>query len=206
MRVKANLVGFLAVLIFASSPLARPASEPNVLKMISRELSKLKSVVAVFRQKVPLAGTGVVREAEGKLYFVSGLGSRWDYISPAFQTFIVMEDRVYYREGKEGDYEETRIPPETLRLFQTLIGGDALLETLFTQGRVKIDEDGLCDVELIPLGKVKRVAKRVIMTWDAKGKTVRKIAIYGTSGLSNLIVFEKVEKNAPVPHSLFELR
>ncbi|RMG58749.1 MAG: outer membrane lipoprotein carrier protein LolA [Deltaproteobacteria bacterium] len=183
-----------------------PALTGGVFEKIESELSRLLTVKARFEQEVPLPGTGVTRRATGHVYVSRSEGSLWDYESPTPQAYLILGDKVYFREGKEGEFRETRVPAEATRLFEVLLGGRGKLSDLMMAGRDKIDDSGRVELELIPRGEMERAAKKVVVLWDPRARVVEEVSVYSPAGLTNRVRFFDVEKNVPIPEVLFRIR
>lgn len=177
--------------------------EDEVIDEIEEGYDIVSSVSGTFEQVMPLQGMGITREASGLFYIQKPGKSRWEYLDPVKQVFIVDGENLFYKKEKEEGYRRSRIDGQLVGIFNVLLGGEGDFRELFTYSRVKIDGKNYAEVELIPQGKFRRDVKRVVLTWNRKSKLIEELTIFSLTGASNSLSFKNVEVNSPIPPSLF---
>ncbi len=177
--------------------------EDEVIDEIEEGYDIVSSVSGTFEQVMPLQGMGITREASGLFYIQKPGKSRWEYLDPVKQVFIVDGENLFYKKEKEEGYRRSRIDGQLVGIFNVLLGGEGDFRELFTYSRVKIDGKNYAEVELIPQGKFRRDVKRVVLTWNRKSKLIEELTIFSLTGASNTLSFKNVEVNSPIPPSLF---
>jgi outer membrane lipoprotein carrier protein len=195
------LTALSVILITVVSGAGHP--EDEVIDEIEGGYDIVSSVSGTFEQVMPLQGMGITREASGLFYIQKPGKSRWEYLDPVKQVFIVDGENLFYKKEKDESYRRSRIDGQLVGIFNVLLGGEGDLRELFTYSRVKIDGKDYAEVELIPQGKFRRDVKRVVLTWNRKSKLIEELTIFSLTGASNTLLFKNVEVNAPIPPSLF---
>lgn len=195
------LIALCVIIITVVTEAGHP--EDEVIDEIEEGYDIVSSVSGTFEQVMPLQGMGITREASGLFYIQKPGKSRWEYLDPVKQVFIVDGENLFYKKEKEEGYRRSRIDGQLVGIFNVLLGGEGDFRELFTYSRVKIDGKNYAEVELIPQGKFRRDVKRVVLTWNRKSKLIEELTIFSLTGASNTLSFKNVEVNSPIPPSLF---
>ncbi|NIO16808.1 MAG: hypothetical protein GTN70_07390 [Deltaproteobacteria bacterium] len=193
-------------LLYLASPALATSEGSEVIAEIERRYRTVTSISGEFNQVMPLEGMGITREARGVFYIKKPGKSRWEYAEPVRQVFIVNGEFLYFKKEKDESFRETKISAHLIGIYNVLLGGEGNLPELFEFSRVETDGESYAKVELVPLEKLKRDVRRIVLTWNRKSKLVEELTIFSLTGTSNTLSFSRVEVNRPISSLLFRIQ
>ncbi len=190
---------------------AAPAAEEGggILAKIAGRYAGVRTLSARFRQEVPLANVGIVRKAEGTVYFQRPLRMRWDYKAPEAQLFLADGKYSYFR------------PPDSPQVFrrkmdERSLGGKIPLLLLFGTGNIgdffRVESasprkgGGETLLSLVPRGDGAPDVRRIDLVVASDTSVVREVHIYDRLGGSNHLFLDDLKFNPALSPDLFRFR
>ncbi len=209
-RIPRAALAALLVSALLGTAVASAAEEGGaVLAKVAGRYAGVRTLSARFRQEVPLPNVGIVRKAEGTVYFQRPLRMRWDYKAPEAQIFL-----------SDGTYSYFR-PPESPQVFRRKIderslGGKIPLLLLFGKGNIgeefrveaatprKGGSETL--LSLVPRGGGAPDVRRIDLVVTSDTYVVREVHIYDRLGGSNHLFLDDMKFDPALPADLFRFR
>lgn len=177
----------------------------EIIREIQTAYQRIDTLKGNFEQTIPLKGLGVTREAKGLFYVKKPEKTRWDYNSPVQQTYITNKNIYYFRRKGEKGFRRGRMEPRLMEVYNSLLGGGAPFDTLFSTGRVRGENTKVVELELFPAVKDFRSIKRVVLRWNRRAKTVEGMVVFLVTGEINALSFRDMVINENLPDDLFSV-
>lgn len=204
--LRAVAAALLLLLGAATAGTADEGAAGDWLGKVSRKYGAVRSLSARFRQEVPLARVGVVRKAQGRVWFERPLRMRWEYERPPDQLFLADGRHFWFR------------PSGSDRVFKSPIderaaGGRVPLLLLFGRGQLgeffraeeAIPRAGGAEMalRLVPRDGGAGEVRRVDLVVDATTLAVREIHLYDRLGGSNHLFLRDLAIDPPIGEGFF---
>ncbi len=196
-----------AFLLLWAAPAGADGGEAGIwLAKVSRKYGAVRALSARFRQEVPLARVGIVRKAQGRVWFERPLRMRWEYERPPDQLFLADGRHFWFR------------PSGSDRVFKSPIderaaGGRVPLLLLFGKGElgeffraeeaIPRKEGAEVALRLVPRDGGAGEVRRVDLVVDAKTLAVREIHLYDRLGGSNHLFLRDLAIDPPIGEGFF---
>jgi outer membrane lipoprotein carrier protein len=180
-----------------------------LLLRVSKRHAAVRSLSAEFRQEVPLQNVGIVRRAQGRLYFERPLKMRWDYREPDAQLFLSDGEHFYFRPPGSGQVFRRRIDESALggRVPLLLLFGKGEISDFFAaRDAVPLKGGEEIALRLVPRGEAAGEVRRVDLVVGAEDALIREVHLYDRLGGANHLFLEGTQIDPDLPPRLFRFR
>ncbi len=172
--------------------LAGPAFADGLVSNIQKNYETIKSIKAVFKQRLMHKESGSVEQRDGTLLFGKPLRVRWETAKPHPELLVITAREIWdFLPDEEVVY---RYSPELVRDSRSLIQ--------VVTGQARLDQDFKIKEEGVEKEPAPQLVEAVIWV-DPEARLIRRAAIIDFYGNTNDVEFIELIPNAPLSGDAF---